>query len=86
MFHFNKIINLTKKSSNDHINRSNPLQIFCKISVLINFAKFTGKHLCQGIVLNKVVSRKNFQNSQESTCAVALSLIKLQTEKISKIC
>ena len=30
------------------------LEVFCKKSVLKNFAKFTGKHLCQSLFLNKV--------------------------------
>ena len=30
-------------------------EVFCK-GVLRNFAKFTGKHLCQGLFLNKVAS------------------------------
>ena len=29
--------------------------VFCKKGVLRNFAKFIGKHLCQGLFLNKVV-------------------------------
>ena len=43
--------------------------------VLRNFAKFTGKHLCQGLFFNKVAGlpKKVFfeisQNSQENTCA-----------------
>ena len=28
--------------------------MFCKNGVLRNFAKFTGKHLCQSLFLNKV--------------------------------
>ena len=31
-----------------------PPELFCKKSVLKNFAKFTGKHLCQSLFLNKV--------------------------------
>ena len=30
--------------------------VFCKKGVLRNFAKFTGKHLCQSLFLNKVAS------------------------------
>ena len=33
--------------------RSRP-KMFCKKSVLRNFAKFTGKHLCQDLLFNKV--------------------------------
>ena len=31
-----------------------PPEMFCKKGVLINFAKFTGKHLCQTLFFNKV--------------------------------
>ena len=34
--------------------RSSCPEVFCKIDVLMNFAKFTGKHLCQSIFFNKV--------------------------------
>ena len=34
--------------------RSNHLEVFCKKGVLRNFAKFTGKHLCQSLFFNKV--------------------------------
>ena len=34
--------------------RSNCPEVFCKQSVLRNFAKFTGKHLCQRLFFNKV--------------------------------
>ena len=30
-------------------------EVFCKKGALKNFAKFTGKHLCQSLFLNKVV-------------------------------
>ena len=36
------------------LHRSSRSDVFCKKSVLRNFAKFTGKHLCQGIFFNKV--------------------------------
>ena len=35
-------------------NRSGRLEVFCKIDVLRNLAKFTGKHLYQGLFFNKV--------------------------------
>ena len=31
-----------------------PPEVFCKKGVLGNFTKFTGKHLCQSLFLNKV--------------------------------
>ena len=34
--------------------RSSRLEVFCRKGVLTNFKKFTGKHLCQGLLFNKV--------------------------------
>ena len=34
--------------------RSSRLQVFCRKGVLRNFEKFTGKHLCQSLLFNKV--------------------------------
>ena len=34
--------------------RSSRPEVFCKLGTLRNFTKFTGKHLCQGLFLNKV--------------------------------
>ena len=34
--------------------RSSRAEVFCKKGVLGNFAKFTGKHLCQSLFFNKV--------------------------------
>ena len=36
------------------IARSSFPEVFCKNGVLTNFAKFTGKHLCQSFFFNKV--------------------------------
>ena len=35
-------------------NRSSRPEVFCKKGVFRNFAKFTGKHLCQKLFFNKV--------------------------------
>ena len=35
------------------IYRSSRQKVFCKNGVLRNFAKFTGKHLCQNLLFNK---------------------------------
>ena len=35
-------------------NRSTRPDVFCKEDVFRNFAKFTGKHLCQSLFFNKV--------------------------------
>ena len=34
-------------------NRSSGAEVFCRKVVLRNFAKFTGKHLCQSLLLIK---------------------------------
>ena len=36
------------------MNRSSRPEVFCKKGVLRNFAKFTGKHLCQILFVNEV--------------------------------
>ena len=36
------------------MGRSSNPEVFCRKGVLRSFAKFTGKHLCQSIFLNKV--------------------------------
>ena len=38
------------------IYRSSLPDLFCKKGVLGNFAKFTGKHLCQRLYFNKVAN------------------------------
>ena len=35
-------------------SRTSRPEVFCKIGVLRNFAKFSGKHPCQGLFFNKV--------------------------------
>ena len=35
-------------------NRGSSLEVVCKKGVLENFAKYTGKHLCQSLFFNKV--------------------------------
>ena len=37
-----------------------PLEVFCKKGVFKNFAKVTGKHLCQSLFLNKVAGLAKF--------------------------
>ena len=52
VFNFYKIIcPIEHKGSNF---RNSRLEVFCKKGVLRNFAKFTGKHLCQSLFFNKV--------------------------------
>ena len=38
--------------------RSSRPEVFCKNGVFRNFAKFTGKHLCQSFFFNKVAGLK----------------------------
>ena len=40
-------------------NRRNHRRSSVKIGVLKNFTKFTGKHLCQSLFFNKVVSLRS---------------------------
>ena len=40
-------------------------EVFCKNDVLRNFTKFTGKHLCQGLFLNKVADLSENERSHE---------------------
>ena len=40
--------------------RTSRPEVFCKKSVLRNFTKFTGKHLCQGLFFNKVAGTPFF--------------------------
>ena len=46
----------------DFIQKQRP-EVFCKKDVLRNFAKFTGKHLCQSLFFNKVAGR-NFMEKE----------------------
>ena len=44
------------------IYRSSHRMCFVRKSVLRTFAKFTGKHVCQGLFFNKVAGLRNFKN------------------------
>ena len=50
--------------------RSSPPEVFCKKDVLRNFAKFTGKHPCQSLFLNKVADPRSASLSKESLAQV----------------
>ena len=45
------------------ITRSSRTEVFCKKGVLRNFAKFTGKHLCQSLFFNKVAGLEISKNT-----------------------
>ena len=51
--------------------RSSRLEVFCKKVVLWNFAKFTGKHLCQTLFFNKVAGQPvNFAKLLRTPCFI----------------
>ena len=45
---------LTESSRIRDLSKSSRPEVFCKKGVLRNFAKFTGKYLCQSLFFNKV--------------------------------
>ena len=51
---FLKSCGRNSQSLNAIKHRSSCPEVFCKKGVLRNFAKFTGKHLCHSLFLNKV--------------------------------
>ena len=48
--------------------RSSRPEVFCRKGVLRNFAKFTGKQLCQNLVFNKVAGLKKESLAQVFSC------------------
>ena len=54
LFHVNSCKRLTRHR-NENISRSSHQRCSIKKDVLRNFTKFTGKHLCQSLLFNKVV-------------------------------
>ena len=42
------------------LERSSLREVFCKKGVLKNFSNFTGKHLCQSVIFNKVAGPRRF--------------------------
>ena len=54
LFHTSYLIGYSRKILKTSTHRSSHPEIFCKKGVLKNFAKFTGKHLCQCLVFNTV--------------------------------
>ena len=59
----------------DYLFRSGCPEVFCKKGVLRNFAKFTGKHLCQSLFFNTAASSYTFcQTFSYRTPSVAASV------------
>ena len=50
---------LNKESQVEPLRRSSRPEVFSKKGVLRNFAKFTGKHLCQSLFFNKVANLRS---------------------------
>ena len=46
------LVQFDNSSDLTHIRSCRP-KVFCKKDILRNFAKFTGKHLCQSLFFNK---------------------------------
>ena len=44
--------------------------LFCKKGVLENFAKFTGKHLCRSLFLNKVAGLYQKRDILQNFCKI----------------
>ena len=65
------------------LSRSSLPDVFCKKSVLRNFAKFTGKHLCQNLFFNEVaclgVSSIMFSTTLLKRDSQACSFMKKET-------
>ena len=62
--------------------RSSFSEVSCKKGALKNFAKFTGKHLCQSLFLNKVAGPKNtFSYRTPPAAASGVSLFHAQAEQ-----
>ena len=49
------------EAENKHAMQKQPPEVFYKKAVLENFAKFTGKHLCQSSFFNKVGGMQIYQ-------------------------
>ena len=54
-------------------SRSSRPEVFCKNGVLRNFAKFTGKHLCQNLFFNKVAGLRPATLLKRETLAQVFS-------------
>ena len=49
-----KALDTTRNTALTPYYRSSPLEVFCRKGVLRNFAKVTGKHLCQSLFSRKI--------------------------------
>ena len=68
------------------LSRSDRLQIFFKIDVLRNFAKFTGKHLWHSLFFNIADLRPEFRKKFKNTSIICFWLSVVLDEKSSQKC
>ena len=68
-------------------NQKQPAEVICKKSVLRNFTKFTGKHLCQSLFFNKVAGlcKSTFFTENLSTTASEKSRLKFYHDLKEKL-
>ena len=56
-------------------------EVFCKKGVLKNFAKFSGKHLCQSPFFNKVAGLRHIEHRTQNTCGGCICLLEKKLTK-----
>ena len=57
-----------------NIGRSSCLEVFCRKSVLRNFAKFIRKHLCHNVFFNKVAGQAFFHRTPPVAASVSVNV------------
>ena len=60
--------NVVKKHHQKFLTKSNRPEVFCKKGALKNFAKFTGKHLCQSPFFSEVTGLRSATLLKNSLC------------------
>ena len=70
------------------ISEASRLEVFCKIGVLRNVSKFTGKHLCQRLIFNKVSgwSLELFCGSSQQVTAIKVFRKRLRIRWLTGFC
>ena len=66
-------VSSNKNNINEYISRSSHQRCSIKKCVLRNFAKFTGKHLCQSLFFNKVAGLRPATLLKKETLALVFS-------------
>ena len=93
LFDFSTVNRQEKKSSFERKHeiicfmfRSSHQMCSIEIGVLKNFTKFTGKHLCQSLFLNKVADPRRFKKSSAGLQNLMFRKCYFQTGKITNPC